>query len=220
MPDRQGVVVVTLRAGDEDVAAEVLVASHADYPAFRAVFPNPDQRRRALAPFLGATVRDALGAGVVHGARLDGVLAGVAVWLPPGATPLPPARKLRMMPAMLAVLAAAPRSFPTFLGYGRNVERHHPRDRHWYLVVLGVGPDAQHRGVGTALVEAGLHLVDADGADCYLETSDGANVGFYERFGFSVVDPDLRLVPGGPSHVAMRRPSSRRQGRSRVADGS
>ncbi len=194
-----------LQAGDAAAAAEVLAASHADYPAFRAVFPEGEQRRRALAPFLQATVRDALGAGVVDGARLDGDLVGVAVWLPPGATPLSAVRKLRMMPSMLKVLAAAPRSFPTFTSYGKNVERRHPRDLHWYLVVLGVRPTAQRRGAATALVEAGLALVDADGAECYLETSDRANVPFYERFGFSVTDPDLGLVPRGPSHVAMRR---------------
>jgi ribosomal protein S18 acetylase RimI-like enzyme len=113
-----------------------------------------------------------------------------------------------MMPAMVRVLVAAPRSFPTFAAFGRNNEQQHPRDRHWYLVVLGVRPDAQGRGVGRALVEAGLGLVDADGAECYLETSDPANVVFYERFGFSVTGPPLRLVPGGPSHIAMRRGSS------------
>ena len=61
-----------------------------------------------------------------------------------------------------------------------------------------------------ALLEAGLRLVDAHASsDCYLETSEHANVPFYERFGFTVTAPDLRLVPNGPSHVAMRRRSPR-----------
>jgi ribosomal protein S18 acetylase RimI-like enzyme len=112
-----------------------------------------------------------------------------------------------MLPALVRVFAAAPRSFPTFARFGNNVERAHPRDAHWDLVVLGVRAEAQRRGVGSALLEAGLRLVDADASDCYLETSDHANVPFYERFGFSVTAPDLRLVPNGPSHVAMRRRS-------------
>jgi ribosomal protein S18 acetylase RimI-like enzyme len=206
--ERQSVGVATLTRGREAEAADVLLDSHASYPAFAAVFPDPGRRRRALAPFFRATVRDAARAGVVHGAHGgDGRLLGVAVWLPPGASPLPLSRKLRMLRGLVRVFAAAPRSFPTFARFGSNVERAHPRDAHWYLVVLGVRAQAQRRGVGSALLEAGLRLVDADASDCYLETSDHANVPFYERFGFSVTAPDLRLVPNGPSHVAMRRRS-------------
>jgi hypothetical protein len=38
---------------------------------------------------------------------------------------------------------------------------------------------------------------------------DPANVEFYERFGFQVVDANLALVPGGPTHTAMRRQARR-----------
>ncbi len=210
MSGRDPVEVTALAPGEEVSAAAVLLSSHAEYPALAAVFPDAERRRRALAPFLQATVRDALRAGIVHGAhRTDGPLLGVAVWLPPGASPLSAWRKLRMIPAMTRVFLAAPTSFPRFARYGSNVERAHPPEPHWYLVVLGVRPEAHRQGVGTALLEAGLRLVDSDGAGCYLETSDAANVSFYERFGFSVKVADLPLVPSGPSHVAMWRTSPR-----------
>jgi hypothetical protein len=45
-------------------------------------------------------------------------------------------------------------------------------------------------------------------APVYLETADWANLAFYERFAFTVTDDALELVPGGPRHAAMRRPSS------------
>jgi ribosomal protein S18 acetylase RimI-like enzyme len=70
---------------------------------------------------------------------------------------------------------------------------------------MGIRPEAQRAGLGRRLLQSGLDLADRDRIDCYLETSDRANVGFYERFGFTVVDDDLALVPGGPTHVAMRR---------------
>lgn len=191
-----------LRARDVGEAAEVLVASHADYPAFRAVFPDPARRERALRPFFRGTIADAVRAGVVEGERVDGRLAGVAVWLPPGAAALDTRRKLAMFPALLRVMAAAPRSFGRFARFGANVEKAHPDDAHWYLVVLGVRPEHHGRGIGRALLESGLRRADGD---VYLETSDPANVAFYERFGFTVVDPALHLVPDGPPHVAMRR---------------
>jgi predicted GNAT family N-acyltransferase len=51
-----------------------------------------------------------------------------------------------------------------------------------------------------------LEAADRDGLPVYLETADRANVAYYERFGFTVVDEALELLPGGPTHVAMRRP--------------
>jgi uncharacterized protein YbjT (DUF2867 family) len=49
---------------------------------------------------------------------------------------------------------------------------------------------------------------DRDGATCRLETSDPANVAFYERFGFEVVEGG---VPGAPVLTAMRRPPRARR---------
>jgi ribosomal protein S18 acetylase RimI-like enzyme len=110
------------------------------------------------------------------------------------------------MPYLLRVLAADPSHFSKFTRYGANVERAHPTDRHWYLVVAGVRPEAQRRGLGSRLMRNELEMADANGIPVYLETADPANVAFYQRFGFTVIDEALVLVPGGPTHVAMRRP--------------
>ena len=42
------------------------MASHANYPAFRHIFPDPHSRIRALRPFFAATVRDAIPFGGVY----------------------------------------------------------------------------------------------------------------------------------------------------------
>lgn len=55
-----------LAPGLESPAAEVLVASHADYPSFRHVFRDPERRERALRSFFAATLRDATRSGVVR----------------------------------------------------------------------------------------------------------------------------------------------------------
>jgi len=73
--------------------------------------------------------------------------------------------------------------------------------------VLGIRPDAQRLGLGSRLMEPALEQADRDGVACRLETSDRANVPYYERFGFEVTDHALPLVPGAPTHVAMRRPA-------------
>jgi ribosomal protein S18 acetylase RimI-like enzyme len=199
-------IVGPLPPGLEWSAAETLTASHAGYPSFRYVFPSPWRRGRALRPFFYATVRDAMRFGVACAAREGSHVFAVAVWLPPGAFPWSLSRKLRAMPYFLRVLAADPTRFRTFMRYGANAERAHPTDRHWYLVVAGVRPEAQRQGFGSRLMRDELEAADSEGVPVYLETADPANVAYYERFGFTVIEDALELVPGGPTHVAMRRP--------------
>lgn len=194
----------TLEPGQHHQAAAVLTASHADYPAFKSVFPDRPRRVRALRPFFATTVRDAIRYGTVDGCAVDRRLSGVAAWLPPGRFPWTPSRKLRATGAMLRVAVASPSSFARFVRYGANAEKSHPAEPHWYLVVLGVRPDAQRLGIGTRLLEPALARADTDGLPCWLETSDLANVAFYRRFGFHVQD-EVQLAPGGPAHMAMRR---------------
>ncbi len=200
--------IIVLERGQENAAAEALVESHGDYPAFCHVFPDRQRRRRALMPFFRATARDAVAFGAVYAAMDAATVLAVAVWLPPGAFPWSAGRKARATPDFMRVLAADPRAFPRFSRYGANAERAHPREPHWYLEVLGVRPQFQRQGLGTRLIQPVLDRADKDGVPCVLETADRANVAYYQQFGFSIVDDDLHLVPNGPTHVGMRRPTS------------
>lgn len=75
-------------------------------------------------------------------------------------------------------------------------------------MVVGVDPELQNRGVGSALVKEGLALADQSGCPCYLETSEKRNLAFYERLGF-VVLAEATLGAGGPLAWAMRREPQR-----------
>lgn len=75
----------------------------------------------------------------------------------------------------------------------------------WFLACVGTRPAWRGRGIGGALVQAGLRAVDEHGHAAGLETSSEANVRLYLRVGFAVVaevEP-----PGGAPHVwVMHRP--------------
>jgi ribosomal protein S18 acetylase RimI-like enzyme len=199
-----------LRAADAASAGRLLAASHRDYPAFRVEFPDPRVRNRVLVPFQTAAARDAVVHGSAVGAFLDGHLAGVALWQPPGRFPLSPLRKARMTPALLRAAVAAPRAFPQFARSGAALERSFPDEPVWYLQALGVHPDAQRRGVGAALLTAGLAVIDADHATCHLHTSDPANLEYYQRWGFQLAQPAFPAGAGGPTYYGMTRPASER----------
>lgn len=80
-----------------------------------------------------------------------------------------------------------------------------PLPPYWYLGVLATHPTAQRRGLAQAVIAPALALADAEGLDCWLETSKPANTGFYERRGFT--ERIEVAVPAGPLTWWMRRPA-------------
>ncbi len=82
-----------LGVDEAPAAGTLLAASHANYPAFRVVFPDSSVRSRVLLPFQAAAARDAARYGRFVGALLEDRLARVALWQPPGRFPLSFVRK-------------------------------------------------------------------------------------------------------------------------------
>ena len=208
--------VIGLPGDRVDEAAGLLARSFHNNPNFVDLFPDERTRPRALPRMFAAGLRDALGFGHAYaamrgeeGATRD-KLAGVAVWLPPGAFPLSIVRQLRALPGMAGVLAAAPRSARRLLKYTAGIARLHPAQPYWYLEVVGVDPTARGLGIGTQLLEPVLALADEAGQRCYLETMTERNVGWYRGLGFEVKEAGVRFVPGGPQNWTMMRPPRHR----------
>jgi GNAT superfamily N-acetyltransferase len=68
--------------------------------------------------------------------------------------------------------------------YNDLVDQHLPGEaEYWYLGVLATHPDHAGRGYGAQVMRAGLD--HANGA-AFLETTQPANVGYYERLGWAV----------------------------------
>ena len=122
------------------------------------------------------------GAAFEHGTAFvadDG--AAVATWLPPGVAPdgevmaaimdeqTPPHRKAEMDDLV------------------EQMDRFHPKEPHWYLPLIAADPAHRGRGLGTALMEAAIAVIDADGRPAWLESSNPRNIPLYQRFGFEIV---------------------------------
>jgi predicted N-acetyltransferase YhbS len=75
--------------------------------------------------------------------------------------------------------------------------KHPKRPPHWYLAVMGVAPEWQGKGLGTALMRPGLDEIDAASLPAYLESSTPRSRALYERNGFEVTG-ELNLPRGGP----------------------
>jgi GNAT superfamily N-acetyltransferase len=188
----------------EQVAAVATEAFLHD-PFFEFLSPNTTLRRRGLRIYWRGAVGSLGDRGHVLGARTpDGRLLGAAVFVRPGAYPLPIAAQLRQAGAALLALLPRPPSLISGSKYLLAIDRAHPREELWYLALLVVDPTAQRSGIGSALQEPVYSLADRDRLASYLETQKAENLAYYRRFGYEVVE-ELHPVRQGPPLWTMRR---------------
>jgi len=189
--------IVSLREENLSPAAESLARAFHKDPLQVYVFPDAAERSARSPAHFAPLLRY----GMLFGEVLttQGKPLGAAVWLPPETWEVTPERAaaagLDDLPNVLGE-AAAERFF-SVLG---ATDPYHHRDvppAHWYLMVVGVSPEARGQGLGRALLEPVMNRADASGLPCYLETAQPDNVEFYEYIGFKkiveVVEPQSGL---------------------------
>ena len=185
-------------------AGEVLARAFHDDPAFIWGLPDESKRARALPWFMAFWARYCLRFREVY--TTAGKIDGAAIWVPPGRYPMSLVR-LMLAGMALAPLKLGPAGFRRFLSATNYMEHLHKRDvppRHRYLMILGVGPPHQGRGVGGAIIQPTLARADAEGLPCYLESANPRNLPFYQRHGFEVAVED-DIPNGGPHFWTMKR---------------
>jgi ribosomal protein S18 acetylase RimI-like enzyme len=196
------------RLPDSARAAASTALARAFYhdPMFVYLLPEAKTRGGNLRWFMARGLKTGTLFGRTETVFQDGQPGGAAVWIRPGQTDLRPLQMLR------AGFGALPIRFGLggvrrFIGLAESSEAAHHLavpEPHWYLLILGVDPARQRSGAGGALVRHGTARADADGVPSYLETMNEANLPFYRRAGFRVVQEVE--VPGGGLHVwALRR---------------
>lgn len=181
--------ILRLLSSDELAGGAILVAkAMRDNPANMRVFRISDSAQRAMAmgrffvPVLSGLYRRGLVLGAVHSNRLVGV-CGLAR---PGFCQPGTIEKMRIFPA--AVIGnPIPTAFRV-LSWASDWARRDPSEPHWHLGPVAVDPELQGRGIGSAMLHTFCAVVDRTGANAYLETDKSESVGFYQRFGFTVME--------------------------------
>jgi ribosomal protein S18 acetylase RimI-like enzyme len=121
-------------------------------------------------------------------------VAGVCVWELPGKWKVSILRQLAALPALLRLDG---RIAIRLLRAVTSLEAGHPDEPHYYLPMIGVDPDWQGRGLGSALLAPMLERCDREGVPAYLEASTPRNRELYKRHGF-VVTEEFKLAKVGP----------------------
>jgi ribosomal protein S18 acetylase RimI-like enzyme len=190
--------VLAATADDEAAVFAVLTLAFSSDPATRWTWPEPRTFIEVFPRFAKAFGGAAFARGTAH--RIGRV--GAALWLPPGARPDEEAMGALMQEtADVATAVDGPKLM-------QQMASHHPKEPHWYLPLIGIDPACQGKGFGSLLLKHATDICDRDGMPAYLESSNLANVPFYERHGFEAIG---RIQVGGsPVFTPMLRRPGRR----------
>lgn len=134
--------------------------------------------------------------------------SAAALWLPPGVHP-----DEKALVAIVEDTIPRPRQ-ARVCALMEQMDHHHPAEPHWYLPLIGVVPDRQGHGYGSALLKHALARCDADERVAYLEASSRRSVPLYERHGFEVAGT-IQVGSSPPLFPMLRTP--RRLKKSRQA---
>ena len=175
--------VVPLREADVPAAAAALARAFYNDPLQVYTLPDPAEREERSPALFSAALRY----GLLFGEVLTTPgLEGVAIWIAPDAWDITEERAAAAgfdrLPIEMG--ADATERFFSVLAIGDEPHRRDVRPDHWWVMVLGVAPEAQGKGLARALLNPIMNRADTAGQQCYLETANPANITFYERMGF------------------------------------
>jgi GNAT superfamily N-acetyltransferase len=175
-----------------DSLAAVLARAFYDDPVFRWVVNDDSRRLRFLQRSFHLYLRRLWFA--QDECYTTETVAGAIAWELPGQWKTGILGQLRLLPSMLAING---RLLPRILRALAATESNHPVEPHYYLPVVGVEPEWQGRGLGTALMRPVLERCDDEKLPAYLEASSPLNRALYERHGFHVTE-QFAVGPGSP----------------------
>ncbi|GGP74738.1 N-acetyltransferase [Streptomyces calvus] len=195
-----GVAIRTAGAEDRELIVRLLDEAFQDDPVSSWVFPGEEYRRATHHRLMAAFTDIVLAEGRIDLTE-DG--SACALWL---SVPADDAGHGDGQPDGAAAeddgparvrLAVDPENDRVEL-IGRLTAGIHPSGRaHEYLWMIGVAPERQGEGLGTALIGSVLERCDREGLAAYLEASSERSRLLYRRLGFEAAGEPLTL-PDGP----------------------
>ena len=174
---------------DAQLVSEILGKAFEQDPVLRWVIDNPSHYQDFFAIHSKGLYLQR-GLMYVHKSQ-----QGAAMWMPPEVS-LKESFSWLTIKVLLKLLLKE--GFPP-LRRLEQVERifrdHRPQEPHYYL--HAVGAITPGKGIGSALIKAGLRHADEQHLPAYLESSNEKNVPLYERHGFETIQ-ETRLGSGPP----------------------
>jgi len=176
---------ITLQTCGE--AAHVLGCAFADEAVSIAIYKghDPEKRIRHLTADFAVEMEDCIRRGIPLQISEAGKIVAAATIYPPGAYPFPWTYQARLL--FYGILDFGRVNVRAFLKWQHEAGKIHPKEPHYYFQYLGVLPEYQGRGFGTAMMQYFTFLADRAHMPGYLETASGGAVPMYRRIGFETL---------------------------------
>ncbi len=181
--------------------AQTLATAFQDDPGLSWVMPDPAARQRVFPRFFAISAEQSHRHGEVLASQ-DRHAA--ALWYPPGVVK---DGVLTSLWDSLRLLGVFKTSLMRGLKVADEMYKRHPSPQpHYYLRYVGVAPEAQGKGLGGAIIRAGIVRAASEGCGVLLETATPSNVAIYTRLGFEVT-AEWEVPDGGPKFWTMVHPA-------------
>jgi GNAT superfamily N-acetyltransferase len=162
-------------AADAKPCLDALTQAFENDPPCRWIWPGLQQYREAFPRFAQAFGGGAFRLGAAH--YYEG-FSGAALWLPPGAAP-----DEKAVVRVMGETVPDERLDAVFAIF-EQMDAYHPKQPHWHLPLIGVVPENQGQGIGSALLRYALETCDRERVPAYLEATSRQNAVLYERVRF------------------------------------
>jgi len=180
-----GAKIIALDRSQISTAAAMFARAFQDDPLMVYALPDPRERARRLPEFYARMVRFGCLAGEVLSTES---LDGAAVWLPPDAKWTRENIEAAGLHELGKVIGEdAVLRYREVVGREMQARSRDGSGPTWYLLLLGVEPSQQRRGLGATLLRPIFERADRERLGCYLETENERNVKFYREHGFRVI---------------------------------
>ena len=197
--------------GDRQMAdprIETLIASFYHDPLVEFFWPNEEYRARQLSAGLEFLLGLSSATSSIEIANSK-CAAVIGVTPPEGYPPPFFNAMVALSKLILKSICLSPlREMKRWIRVYHQLEKMHPRQPHWYILVLGAHPDHQGKGLGGELLKPILQKADEGNVAVYLECSNPKSLDFYDKHGFRVMEEIVPIHGCPPIWRLIRKPIS------------
>lgn len=196
MENREIPEIKTAAKTDIERVIDTIVLAFGSDPIARWLYPTSHDYLKHFPEFLRLFAGEAFDHGTAKYVR---DFSGAALWLPPDVHP-----DDKALAEFIRDTVPEDRQGPALAAF-EKLEEYHPTEPHWHFAAIGVDPNKQRKGSGSALVKQALDTCDEQGIPVYLEASNTNSASLANRYGFERVGTvDESTMP--PFIPMVRRP--------------
>jgi ribosomal protein S18 acetylase RimI-like enzyme len=171
--------------GDTDNIVTTLVRAYVEDPFMKEYYWRHAESYEKSADMVYRTTIEMIVKESNHQLLISDDGKGVAFWYAPNAYKVNVLQVIAWLPRIIRHFGF--KSLKPIMNTFQSMDKHRPKEAHYYLNCIGIDPDHRGKGIGSALMNTILERCDRERCGAYLESTTETRQGFYKKFGFELV---------------------------------